>query len=119
MDLASLIDDALEVTVVGSFSRVGYQVRRRVFAWDAPADGSLRGRTALVTGPTSGLGRATADALADRARVVLVGRSETRLAELRDGLIARHGEDRFPVVVADMGSLASVRDAVAHVLATE
>ena len=120
MDLTSLIDDALEVTVVGSFSRVGYQVRRRVFAWDAPADGSLAGKTVLVTGPTSGLGRATADALADLgARVVLVGRSETRLGVVRDALIARHGEDRFPIVVADMGSLESVRSAVRQVLASE
>lgn len=120
MDLTSLIDDALEVSVVGSFSRIGYQVRRRVFAWDAPADGSLTGRTALVTGPTSGLGRATAEALADLgARVVLVGRSEARLGAVRDALIARHGVDRFPIVVADMGSLASVRSAVRHVLATE
>ncbi len=32
---------------------------------------------------------------------------------------ARHGEDRFPIVVADMASLASVRGAVAEILATE
>lgn len=120
MDLQSLIDDALEVTVVGSFSRVGYQVRQRIFAWDAPADGSMTGRTVLITGPTSGLGRAAADAVATLgARVVLVGRSEARLAEVRDALVAGHGEDRFPVVVADMGSLVSVRAAVAQVLATE
>jgi dehydrogenase/reductase SDR family protein 12 len=74
----------------------------------------------LVTGPTSGLGRAATDALAGLgARVVLVGRSEERLALLRDELVGVHGEDRFPVVVADMGSLASVRAAVARILATE
>lgn len=120
MDLSSLIDDALEVTVVGSFSRVGFEVRRQVFGWTAPADGSLEGRTALVTGPTSGLGRATAEALAGLgARVVLVGRSEAKLAGVRDAMVAAHGEDRFPIVVADMGSMASVRAAVAQVLAAE
>ena len=120
MDGRSLIDGALELTVVGSFSRVGYQVRQRVFAWTPPPDGALVGRTVLITGPTSGLGRAATDALAALgARVVLVGRSEERLAGVRDDLIARHGEDRFPIVVADMASLASVRDAVATVLATE
>ena len=118
--LRALVDDALEVTVIGSFSRIGPAVRRRLFGWSDPAPGALRGRTVLVTGPTSGLGRAAAGRLAALgARVVLVGRSEERLGRLRDELTARHGEDRFPTVVADMGSLASVRAAVATVLATE
>ena len=73
-----------------------------------------------MTGPTSGLGRATSIALAALgARVVLVGRSEQRLARVRDELVRTHGEDRFPIVVADMGSLASVRAAAARVLETE
>ena len=81
MDLPSLVDDALEVTVVGSFSRVGFVLRRLLFGWAPAADGALVGRTALVTGPTSGLGRAATDALASLgARVILVGRSAERLA---------------------------------------
>lgn len=115
-----LIDDFLEATVVGSFSRVGPTVRSRLFGWAPPAPGALVGRTGLVTGPTSGLGRQVADELAaSGARVVLVGRSRERLGAVRDTLVARHGVDRFPVVVADMGSLDSVRAAVEQVLATE
>ncbi len=80
----------------------------------------MAGRTVLVTGPTSGLGRAATDTLARLgARVVLVGRSAERLALLRDELVRIHGEDRFPMVVADMSSLASVRAAVARIVATE
>ena len=120
MDLPSLVDDALEVTVVGSFSRVGFVLRRLLFGWAPPADGALRGRTALVTGPTSGLGRAATDALASMgARVILVGRSAERLTAVRDALVATHGEDRFPIVVADMGSLASVRAAADRIIETE
>ncbi len=120
MNLASLADDALEVSVVGSFSRIGIMLRRKLFGWAPPPDGTLAGRTALVTGPTSGLGRATVDALAALGgRVILVGRSEERLTAVRDALVAAHGEDRFPIVVADMGSLQSVRDAVKRVLETE
>jgi dehydrogenase/reductase SDR family protein 12 len=110
MDMRSVIDGFLELTVVGSFSRVGHEARRRLFGWEAPPDGVLHGRTALVTGPTSGLGRAAAGEL---------GRSPERLGRVRDELLARHGEDRFPIVVADMASLASVRAAVSSVLADE
>ena len=120
MDPRALLDAGLEISVVGSFTRIGPAVRRRLFGWSAPPAGAMAGRTVLVTGPTSGLGRAATDALAALgARVVLVGRSEERLALLRDELVRAHGEDRFPVVVADMGSLASVRAAVARILATE
>jgi NAD(P)-dependent dehydrogenase (short-subunit alcohol dehydrogenase family) len=80
----------------------------------------MAGQTVLVTGPTSGLGRAATEALAALgARVVLVGRSPERLSALRDSLVREHGEDRFPMVLADMGSLESVRAAANLVLGTE
>ncbi len=115
-----LVDTLLELTVIGSFSRIGPAVRGRLFDWQDPPRDALAGRTVLVTGPTSGLGRAATDELAALgARVILVGRSEERLARVRDELEARHGQDRFPMVVADMGSLASVRAAADRILATE
>lgn len=120
MDPRNLIDDALELTVVGSFGRPGLVLRKRLFGWGSPEPNCLADRTALVTGCTSGLGRATTEALAALgARVVLAGRSADRLAALRDELAGRYGEDRFPILVVDMQSLASVREAVARVLATE
>ncbi|MEO8437569.1 MAG: SDR family NAD(P)-dependent oxidoreductase [Chloroflexota bacterium] len=120
MDPRTAIDDLLEVTVVGSFSRIGPMVRHPLFRWTSPHPQALAGRTVLITGPTSGLGRQATDELAALgARVVLVGRSPDRLTAVRDELIARHGGDRFPIVVADMASLASVRGAAARILATE
>ena len=53
------------------------------------------------------------------ARVVLVGRREADLTRLSGSLAASAGEDRFPMVVADMASLGSVRSAVDAILATE
>jgi dehydrogenase/reductase SDR family protein 12 len=50
---------------------------------------------------------------------VLVGRNAGRLAVLRDELATRHGEDRFPIVTADMASLTSVRDAAGRIVAAE
>src|SRR6476646_3944822 len=119
-DPPALVDALLELTVVGSFSRIGPAVRRRLDRWAPPPADVLAGRTVLVTGPTSGLGRQVTDELAALgARIVLVGRNVERLNAVRDALVARYGVDLYPVVVADMGSLASVRAAAAHVLATE
>jgi NAD(P)-dependent dehydrogenase (short-subunit alcohol dehydrogenase family) len=115
-----LADALLELSIVGSFSRIGYDARRRLYDWQDPPRGALSGRTVLVTGPTSGLGRAATDMLAHLgARVILVSRSRDRLEQVRDELANRHGEDRFPVVVADMASLASVRSAVDELLERE
>lgn len=120
MGLRELVDDILEISVIGSFSRPGYRARRALFDWSAPEADALAGRTVLVTGPTSGLGRATASAVADLgARVILVGRSEERLERLREALCQQTGEDRYRTIAADMSSLASVRAAVTNITATE
>ena len=120
MRARDFLDWLLELSIAGSFSRVGYVVRKRLYAWHEPARDALAGRTVLITGPTSGLGRATAEAMAAMgARVVLVGRSAERLGAVRDELSERYGEDRFPIVIADMSSLESVREAVAQVLTSE
>lgn len=120
MDPRTLLDDLLEITVVGSFTRIGPAVRRRLFGWTDPPPGALADRTVLVTGPTSGLGRAATLELAGLgARVILVGRDEGRLRSLHDELVEIHRDDRFPTVVADLGSLASVRTAAARILSTE
>ena len=118
--LATLIDAALELTVIPSFSRIGPAIRRRLFDWAPPPAAALDGRTVLITGPTSGLGRAATDALAALgARIILVGRNEQKLTAVHDALVAEHGEDRFPIVVADLASLSSVHAAVHHIRATE
>jgi dehydrogenase/reductase SDR family member 12 len=120
MDVAAAIDDLLEITVIGSFSRIGYAVRRRLFGWRAPQPGAMAGQTVLLTGATSGLGREAAVELAALgARVILAGRDGQKLQAVSDELVLAHGEDRFPTLVVDMSSLASVRDAVRQVVDTE
>jgi NAD(P)-dependent dehydrogenase (short-subunit alcohol dehydrogenase family) len=120
MDLRPLVDDALEITILGSFSGPGYRVRRRMWGWKDPQPGTLAGRTALVTGATSGLGRATTEGFAALgARVILLSRREDELGRLSVALRRRHGEDRFPYVVADMSSMTSVREAVDRVQGSE
>jgi dehydrogenase/reductase SDR family protein 12 len=116
----ALIDDVLELFVAPSFARTGYAVRRRLFAWEEPTTWTLDGRTVVITGPTSGLGRAAARAMASMgARLVLVGRDPDRLRGTREELVRETGNDALATVVADMASLASVRAAAAEILATE
>lgn len=53
---------------------------------------NLQGKTALITGASSGLGEAYALELADRgAKVILVARRADRLRELADRISAKHG----------------------------
>ncbi|HSK51745.1 MAG TPA: SDR family NAD(P)-dependent oxidoreductase, partial [Clostridia bacterium] len=114
------VDALLEVSVVGSFSRTGSAIRRRLDAWTAPPAGALAGRTVVLTGPTSGLGRAMADRLAGLgARLVLLGRDPDRLAAVRDELAGAYGTAAAEAVVTDMASLESVRAAVDTILERE
>jgi NAD(P)-dependent dehydrogenase (short-subunit alcohol dehydrogenase family) len=71
--------------------------------------GDLKGKTALVTGGNSGIGRATAVALATRgAHVVLSGRDAARGREAVAAIRAAGGTADF--VKADLGDEASARE---------
>src|SRR5690349_2700878 len=64
---------------------------------------SLTGRTALITGATSGIGRAIAEAYAAAgAHVAVSGRDPARGAEVVDGIRASGGAADF--IAADLGA---------------
>jgi NAD(P)-dependent dehydrogenase (short-subunit alcohol dehydrogenase family) len=69
----------------------------------------------IITGPTSGIGYRTALELAKHGTVVLVGRDQGRLGEVRK-TIARTGQQAVPVV-CDLSDLASVRRSAAEIIA--
>jgi NAD(P)-dependent dehydrogenase (short-subunit alcohol dehydrogenase family) len=71
----------------------------------------LRGKTALVTGSTSGIGRATAIALAARgARVLVVGRDEQRAKDVVTEIEGSGGSATFRLTT--LSDLESARDLV-------
>ncbi len=86
--LATGVDVLMDRTVAPGFTRIGSAVRSRLPGWPAdPPPGALVGRTAAVTGATSGLGLATAEGFARLgASVRLVVRNEEKGAEVRERL---------------------------------
>jgi NAD(P)-dependent dehydrogenase (short-subunit alcohol dehydrogenase family) len=117
MDARDLVDELAELLVVPSFTRTGYRLRRRLYGWADVESYRMDARTVVLTGPTSGLGREAAGSLARMgARLVLVGRDAGRLSTTRDELLDGSRGASIDTVTADMGSLASVREAAAEIL---
>jgi retinol dehydrogenase-12 len=78
----------------------------------------LEGRTFLVTGASSGIGRAMVEALAARGgSVVLASRSEERTRPVLDAIRRQDPRANPQFVQIDVADLASVRRAAAGVLA--
>jgi NAD(P)-dependent dehydrogenase (short-subunit alcohol dehydrogenase family) len=74
----------------------------------------LSGQTALVTGATSGIGKAIALRLAlDGAEVIVTGRDSARGAAAVEAIVAAGGKSRF--VAADLGDPDAVRMLAAEV----
>ena len=118
MNAAELLDGALELPVVTSFTRIGYDARRRLAHWRPLDSYDLAGSTVVVTGATSGLGLAAAEQFArSGATVVLLGRDAAKTERVRAELVGRLGRDAFEVVVADMGDLEQVRAAAVQLQA--
>ena len=104
----SVLDAALDRTVVLSYSRIGYVLRCRHFA-----PGDLRrmdGQVALVTGASSGIGLAAAVGFAGLgATVWIVARDRERGERARDWLRQQSGSAAHELAVCDLSDLGSVR----------
>ena len=80
--------------------------------------GDLDGRHILITGANTGIGRATAQALAARgATLILAGRSEQRTRAAIAQIAVATGNDRLSFAALDLGDLRSVRACAEAVLA--
>ncbi|MBB3047570.1 NAD(P)-dependent dehydrogenase (short-subunit alcohol dehydrogenase family) [Litorivivens lipolytica] len=81
---------------------------------------NLRGKVALVTGASSGLGFETARVLASiGARVIITARSEEKAAEACEALQEAVPGAEFATLVLELSELDQVRSAAAELLARE
>ncbi|WP_249011740.1 SDR family NAD(P)-dependent oxidoreductase [Conexibacter sp. DBS9H8] len=120
MSGAEVLDRLLDRTIVLGYSRPGYHLRARHWP-DADGLPRLDGRRIAVTGATSGLGEATAQALAGLgAEVALLVRSTERGAEVARSIAGAGpaaGPGAISVHACDLSSLASVRACAAELVA--
>ncbi len=106
MPLTRLADQAVVPGLIG-FTRLGYLLGKQ----RAPVASALyAGKTMVLTGGTSGIGRAAARALAARgARLVVVGRDPAKLERLSAALRAIGGGGEIHTETADLSLTADVR----------
>lgn len=75
----------------------------------------MKKKTIIITGSNSGIGLRAATGLAEQGHtVVMMCRSLARGEAARDNIIAQTGNDTVDLIIADMSSQQSVRDAVAE-----
>jgi dehydrogenase/reductase SDR family member 12 len=116
----ALTDGALECSVLGSFTKIGYEARRRLFAWEDLADLRMDGRVALVTGATSGLGLEAATTLARMgASVRIVGRSPETTEGAREAILTEVLDGDVETYLADLSDLDAARRLAGEILERE
>jgi dehydrogenase/reductase SDR family protein 13 len=83
------------------------------------AEQDLKGKTFLVTGANSGIGRSTAEALASRgAAVVMASRSAERTLPVLEDIRRKHPSADLEFLALDLASLRAVKESAERFLAT-
>jgi NAD(P)-dependent dehydrogenase (short-subunit alcohol dehydrogenase family) len=112
----TFLSNALDAAVVPGFSKIGFAIRKRLGNWQPISSFDLRGKTIVITGPTSGLGEQVARQLAPTgANLVLVARNEEKCARVIDEIASMCTGNKPVFVRAEMGDLESVRSACAAI----
>ena len=96
---SSLLDTALDLSVIGGYTNVGYRIRSR--GWKPLP--RMEGKVVLITGATSGLGLAAAGGFARLgATVWLAVRNRERGDAARARILEHQGEADVHVELCDL-----------------
>lgn len=110
MIAADVIDMVIDAPVLTSYTRVGFEIRTRCEHWKPLDQYDLNGCVMVLTGATSGLGKAAATQLARcGATLVLVGRRADRNEVIAEEISKVTGNTSINQVAADMGDYEQVR----------
>lgn len=111
-------DNLLEGSVFGSFTSLGYKLRSR--SWGESDTAAVAGKTVLITGATSGIGRRVATTLAlFGARLRFVARNPHKAEDLKRELLDLAGDGDIDYYLADLSEIANVRRVADEIIAAE
>jgi len=89
------------------FSRFGYELSRRF--WTEPG-GTLYGRKVVLTGGTSGIGKAAAFMLAEKkAFLTIIARNREKARQVQQAIISKTGNPHVDVMLADLGRMQDIK----------
>ena len=112
--LARLADELLDKTIVLSYTKLGYYLRRPF--WKA-METSMQGSVCVVTGANSGLGKSTTLRLAALgAKVYMLCRNQKRGEAARTEIVEESGNEQVFLEIVDLSSQASIRAGVGRLL---
>ena len=107
---SNLIDFMADHTIFPGmvmFSRFGYALGKRFWANDNEI---LYGKRVVITGATSGIGRAAAMKLAEKkADVTLIARNKEKAIKVQQEIIRQTGNPCVDFLLADLGVMADIR----------
>lgn len=107
--IKTILDTVIEKSVIPSFSSIGSRVRPRLFDWTRLESYSLKDRVVVLTGGTSGIGRAAANLYAGLgATLVLVARNQTKTDNTIDAIKQDYGSAVIHRVIGDLASRQDV-----------